>query len=186
MKSKGLVIHLRRVLREMDQRASSLAERPTVYLVGAGTLVLEGITDRATQDLDFLTDGPEDVFVNVVTSEGVHSHRVPIGLVSMPRGWRDRANPLPGFRARHARFLVPSLADRLVDKLSRGSATDWDDITAIVRSSKCPDVEVVRALAASVLADPPSSVFSAESFRKHYERLSGLFLAIRGWSPSPL
>ncbi|MCU0724330.1 MAG: DUF6036 family nucleotidyltransferase [Planctomycetes bacterium] len=173
--SDELVDELRRVLAEIDERAGSLPEPPDIFLVGAGTLVLEGISRRATQDLDFVADRAGDLFVNVVTEAGVHSHRVPAGLVSMARGWRDRAVPLAGFTARHARFLVPALADRLMDKLARGSATDWQDIEAIVTSPACPEPEVVGHRAAEVLADPPSSVFDPAVFRANFDRLAMLY-----------
>ncbi len=175
--SGGALAHeLRQVLLEIDARAGSMSEPPTIYLVGAGTLVLDGISRRATQDMDFIADRGGDLFVNVVTDSGVHSHRVPSGLVSMPRGWRERATPLSGIRPKHARFLVPTLADRLMDKLARGSATDWQDIEAIVNSSVCPDPAVVGGLAATVLADPPSSVFDPATFRANFVLLSKLFV----------
>ena len=161
---------------EIDTRAGSLSEPPTIYLVGAGTLVLDGISRRATQDLDFIADRGGDLFVNVVTDSGVHSHRVSPGLVSMPRGWRERAVPLSGFLGKHVRFLVPTLADRLMDKLSRGSATDWQDIEAIVQSSVCPDPAALGGLATAVLTDPPSSVFDPATFRANFARLSELHL----------
>ena len=176
MRGGDLAYELRQVLLEIDARAASLSEPPTIYLVGAGTLVLDGISRRATQDMDFIVDRGGDLFVNVVTDSGVHSHCVPPGLVSMPGGWRERAVPLSGFQGKYARFLVPTLADRVMDKVSRGSATDWEDIEAIVQSSACPDPAVLGGLAAAVLADPPSSVFDSATFRVNFARLSELYV----------
>jgi len=182
---EDLIGELLQVLREMDDRVGSIEERPTVYLVGAGTLVLAGITRRSTQDLDFIADQGGDLLANIVTDAGVHSHRVRAGLVSMPRGWRERATPLPGFQGNHIRFLVPTLADRLIDKLSRGSATDWQDIEAIVRSDDCPEPEDLGRLTASLLSDPPSTVFDPAAFRANLERLAELYVEAGQTPPSP-
>jgi hypothetical protein len=161
---------LRAVLREMDRRAAGLVQPPVVYVVGAGALVLEGISRRATQDLDYVCDTHAPLFVNVLSPAGVYSHCVPPGLVSMPRGWRERAEPLPGFRARHVRVLLPELLDRMMDKLARGSGTDWDDLAAIAKSRVCPPADSIRERAATVLVDPPSSVFDAGIFRENLDR----------------
>ena len=120
MSATTLSAALRAILREMDRRAAGLTPPPVVYVVGAGALVLQGISRRATQDLDFVCDTQAALFVNILTPAGVYSHCVPPGLVSMPRGWRDRAEPLPGCRARHVRVLLPELLDRMMDKLASG------------------------------------------------------------------
>jgi hypothetical protein len=166
---------LRLVLVEIDERSAGIAPRPVIYLVGAGALVLAGITERATEDLDFLCDGQGDRFVNVITPGGTFSHRVPTGLVCMPAGWRERARPLVGVALANVAVLVPDLTDRMLDKVSRGSATDWDDLVAIVRSPDCPAPERVASRANELLRAPTSSVFDEASFRANYERLRSLF-----------
>jgi hypothetical protein len=161
----------------MDERAAGLQPRPTVYLVGAGALVLTGVTGRATLDLDFICDGPGERFVNVITAGGILSRRVPAGLVAMPPGWRDRALPLAGVDFPNLVVLVPELADRLLDKVARGTAPDWDDLAAIVGSAECPEATAIRSRALALLASPSSSVFEEPAFRRNYKRLQGLLRA---------
>jgi hypothetical protein len=176
---------LRAVLAEMDSRAAGMEPRPVIYLVGAGALVLAGITERATQDLDFIADQHGDLFVNVITNGGLFSHRVPAGLVSMPKGWRERCTPLGGVDLLNVTVLVPNLADRMLDKVARGSATDWDDLTAIVRSRECPAPETVAQRAVALLAAPTSSVFEEASFRANFRRLQGVYAAAGQRLPDP-
>jgi len=163
------------LIKAFDDRAVTVSTKPTLYLVGAGSLLLEGIGSRATGDLDFICDEGSVLFENIISETGFHSHSVPPGLVSMPRGWRKRCREVSDVEVQNVKILIPDLQDRLIDKMARGLETDWQDIESILcNASSRIEPKHLGALAQSVLDDPPSSVFDAKQFQSNYARLQTL------------
>ena len=173
--SPDLEAELRQLIAHFDAAAAKEGVRPAVYIVGAGSLVLEGLTTRATRDLDFICEERGKLFENQILPGGLHSHRVPAGLVSMPIGWRERSREARELGAQHVRVFIPDIHDRLVDKLSRGLATDWQDIAAVLEARPAGvSVAVLAERANSLLENPTSTVFDREDFRQGFERLRKL------------
>lgn len=171
-KSNERISGLQTLIARFDDLAASRGDRPKLYLIGAGTLLLEGLIVRTTQDLDFICDQEGERFENQVLPTGLHSHRVPSGLVSMPAGWRERSREASEFATRYVRVFVPDIHDRVIDKLARGLATDWQDITAVLESP--PDNfagKILTDRATLLLRRPTSTVFDERRFREQFERL---------------
>ena len=165
----------RELLARFDELARASGDRPRLFLIGAGTLLLEGLISRATQDLDFICDEGGERFENQILQTGLHSHRVPGGLVSMPEGWRERSREAREFGTKHVRVFLPDIHDRLVDKLSRGLATDWQDITAVLDSAPAGfSGRVLSERAAALLRRPTSTVFDEKRFRERFDGLRKL------------
>jgi hypothetical protein len=166
---------LLKLIRRFDDLAKGREPRPVLYLIGAGALVLEGLLSRETTDLDFICDGEGKLFENQVLPTGVHSHRVRSGLVCMPAGWRERSRESLDLGTRHIRLFIPDIHDRVVDKVARGLATDWQDVAAVLESpplglSGATLAERARAL----IRAPTSTVFDGEEFRAGFDRLRDL------------
>ncbi len=88
---ESLESDLRALIARFDALAEESGDRPAVFIIGAGSLLLEGLVARATQDLDFICDEEGERFENQVLPNGLHSHRVPSGLVSMPEAGEKEA-----------------------------------------------------------------------------------------------
>ncbi len=84
---------LRKLILRFDDLAAGRESRPRLYLVGAGSLLFEGLLTRDTTDLDLVCDEVGKLFENQVLPGGLHSHRVRSGLVCMPEGWRCHSRP---------------------------------------------------------------------------------------------
>ena len=170
-----IVEGLRRLIQRFDDLARDKRPRPRVYLIGAGSLLLEGLVSRDTSDLDFLCDEEGKLFENQVLSSGVHSHRVRSGLVSMPEGWRERSREILDLGTRHVRIFIPDIHDRVVDKVARGLATDWQDVAAVLDAPP-PGFsgETLAERARSLIRKPTSTVYDESEFREGYERLRRL------------
>jgi len=163
------------LIKAFDDRAVTASPKLTLYLVGAGSLLLEGIGSRATGDLDFICDEGSALFENIISETGFHSYSVSPGLVSMPRGWRKRCREASDVEVQNVKILIPDIQDRLIDKMARGLETDWQDIEAILRNaSSRMEPKHLGTLAQSVFDDPPSSVFDPGQFQRNYERLQML------------
>jgi hypothetical protein len=163
---------LRKLIRRFDEIAEGREPPPRIYLLGAGSLVLEGLVRRSTSDLDFICDEEGKLFENQVLPGGIHSHRVRSGLVCMSRGWRERSREALEFDARHVRLFIPDIHDRVLDKVARGLATDWQDVEAVLDARPSGfRGETLTDRARSLLACPTSSVFDAAEFREGFLRL---------------
>jgi hypothetical protein len=143
-----------------------------LYLVGAGSLLLDGLLSRDTTDLDFICDEVGRLFENQVLPSGIHSHRVRSGLVCMPEGWRERSREVPDLGTRHIRIFIPDIHDRVLDKVARGLATDWQDVAAVLASPpRGFSGDTLAQRARSLIRKPTSTVFDAAEFREGFERL---------------
>lgn len=166
---------LRGIIALFDRAAEGRAESPKIYLVGAGSLVLDGLSARPTRDLDFICDQEGEIFENQILPNGLHSHRVPSGLVSMPAGWRERSREATEFKTKNIKVYVPDIHDRMVDKIARGLATDWEDIASVLTASPSGfSAGVLAERASALLRSPTSTVFEPARFRRNFERLRGL------------
>jgi hypothetical protein len=148
---------------------------PRLYLVGAGSLLLEGLLTRDTTEIDFVCDEVGKLFENQVLPGGLHSHRVRSGLVCMPEGWRERSREILDLGTRHIRIFIPDIHDRVLDKVARGLATDWQDV-ATVLDSLPPGFsgDTLAERARSLIRKPTSTVFDAAEFREGFERPRGI------------
>ena len=174
-RSEELETDLRALIARFDELAKVSGDRPTVFLIGASALLLEGLIARATQDLDFICDQEGERFENQVLPNGLHSHRVPSGLVSMPEGWRERSREAREFGTRYVRVFVPDIHYRVIDKLSRGLAADWQDIVAVLASPPATfSGQILSERATTLLRRPSSTVFDEKRFREGFDRLRRL------------
>ena len=160
----------------VEALADHLRQCPACQDVYRETLTLhEALISRATQDLDFICDQEGERFENQVLPNGLHSHRVPSGLVSMPEGWRERSREAREFGTRYVRVFVPDIHDRVIDKLSRGLAADWQDIVAVLASPPASfSGQVLSERATALLRRPTSTVFDENRFREAFIRLRRL------------
>lgn len=166
---------LLKLIRRFDDLAKGREPRPLLYLIGAGALVLEGLISRYTTDLDFICDGEGKLFENQVLPTGVHSHRVRSGLACMPAGWRERSREILDLGTRHIRVLIPDIHDRVVDKVARGLATDWQDVAAVLEAPPLGFSGAALAeRARTLIREPTSTVFEAAEFRAGFDRLRAL------------
>jgi hypothetical protein len=163
---------LRSLVRRFDDLARDLQSRPRLYLIGAGSLLLEGLLSRNTSDLDYICDEAGKLFENQVLPGGLHSHRVRSGLVCMAEGWRERSREVLDLGVRHIRIFIPDLHDRVLDKVARGLATDWQDVAAVLDAPPAGfSGRTLAERARSMVLHPTSTVFDAAEFRDGFERL---------------
>jgi hypothetical protein len=163
---------LRKLIRRFDDLAKDIRPRPRVFLVGAGSLLLEGLLSRNTTDLDFICDEAGKLFENQVLPDGLHSHRVRSGLVCMAEGWRERSREVLDLGTRHILLFIPDIHDRVLDKVARGLATDWQDVAAVLDAPPAGfSGRILAERARSMVRHPTSTVFDASEFREGFERL---------------
>ncbi len=166
---------LRKLIGRFDDLAAGQVVRPRIYLIGAGSLLLEGLLSRETADLDFICDEEGKLFENQVLPSGIHSYRVRSGLVCMPQGWRERSREVLDLGTRNVRIFIPDIHDRVVDKVSRGLATDWQDVAAVLGSPpRGFSGETLSERARSLIERPTSTIFDAGEFRVGFQRLRAL------------
>jgi len=166
---------LRELIRRFDELARGREPRPRVYLVGAGSFLLQGLISRETADLDFICDEAGKLFENQILAGGLHSHRVRSGLVCMPEGWRERSRELHDLGTRNIQVFIPDIHDRVLDKVARGLVTDWQDVASVLASPP-PGFsgDTLAERARSLIRKPTSTVFDAVEFREGFERLREL------------
>ena len=72
-------------------------------------------------------------------------------------------------------IFIPDIHDRVLDKVARGLATDWQDVAAVLASPP-PGFsgDALGERARSLILKPTSTVFDAAEFREGYERLRGI------------
>jgi Nucleotidyltransferase of unknown function (DUF6036) len=107
----------------------------TTYLAGAGSLILQGLLNRRTQDLDFIDEVPKEVRA---LGERLHelerTHRLELGHVQQhyfPSGWNQRVHSQPEF-GRMRVFLVDGY-DIFLSKLSSRREKDKQDLEVLIK-----------------------------------------------------
>ena len=90
-RSEELETDLRALIARFDELAKVSGDRPTVFLIGASALLLEGLIARATQDLDFICDQEGERFENQVLPNGLHPIAYPPASCRCPRAGEKEA-----------------------------------------------------------------------------------------------
>jgi len=123
---------IKRMLRDVGVE---IRKPVTTYLAGAGSLILQGLLNRRTQDLDFIDEVPKEVrALGERLRELERTHRLTLGHVQQhyfPSGWDQRAHSQPEF-GRMRVFLVDGY-DIILSKLSSRREKDKQDLEVLIK-----------------------------------------------------
>jgi hypothetical protein len=107
----------------------------TTYLAGSGSLILHGLLQRRTQDLNFIDEVPTEVrALGQRLHELERAHRLTLGHVLQhyfPSGWNQRVHSQPEF-GRLRVFLVDGY-DIFLSKLSSRREKDKQDMEVLIK-----------------------------------------------------
>ncbi len=88
---------------------------------------------------------------------------------------RERSREILDLGTRHIHIFIPDIHDRVLDKVARGLATDWQDVAAVLGSPP-PGFsgDTLAERARSLIRNPTSTLFEAAEFREGFERLRAI------------